>query len=541
MIATRPRLALALFLSLLVTAAGCGERGEHRFQLTLLHTNDVHARVLPFNEYGTTCSQGELAEKRCFGGVARRATMIERIRDEGGHVMLLDGGDQFQGTLFYNRFKGQEVVRIMNHLRYDGMVVGNHEFDDGPEVLARFAAGLDFPLLGANVDTSAEPLLADRLLPYFLANVGGETLAVAGVITEEVPELSRPGPTLHFLAIEPVLDEIVGQLEAQGIDKIIVLSHSGLQRDRRIAAAVSGVDVIIGGHTNTLLSNTAPDAEGPYPVVVTSPRGEPVLIVQDFAWGKYLGRLDVTFDRRGIVTAWSGDPILLDASVPEDPETAALLADMTEEVEAFSDVVLGSSEVDLVGDENTCRFGECNLGNLIVDAMLEAHPDAEIALHNGGGIRASVPQGDITVAQVLEVLPFGNTVSTFSIIGTDLLATLEHGVSEAENPDNDGTGRFLQVAGLRYTWTAEKAPGERILSAEVREDDDAWLPVDPQRVYRVLCSDFTRNGGDGFTILRDRAIAPYDQGRVLSDVVQDYLMAHSPVHPTVGGRIERRP
>jgi 5'-nucleotidase len=420
------------------------------------------------------------------------------------------------------------------------MVVGNHELDDGPEVLARFAAALDFPLLGANVDISAEPSLEGLILPHLLTNIGGETLGVIGVVTEETAELSRPGPTIGFLPIEATLERVASELEAQGVKRLIVLSHAGLARDRRVAAAVPGIDVIVGGHTNTLLSNSAAEADGPYPLVLTGPRGEPVLIVQAHIWGMVLGRLDIAFDAGGVLTSWGGDAILLDDDVPADEETAALVAELAEEIEAFTDVVVGETAVDLQGGEEVCRFAECNLGNLIADALLEAHPESEIALQNGGGIRASVPRGEVSVAQVLEVLPFGNTVSTFSLTGADVLATLEHGVSQAEDADNEGTGRFLQVAGLRYVFTTEAPPGERILQAEVREDDGSYRPIEPERIYHIVSNGFTRTGGDGFVVLHERAIDPYDQGRVVADVVQDHLMEHSPVSPRVEGRIVRR-
>lgn len=536
---------MALLGALAIAALAC--RGapppRARLELTLLHTNDTHARLLEFDRYGSSCNPEARAAGECMGGVARRATMVRRVRAArpAPNVLLLDAGDQFQGTLFYNRFKGREAQAVMRHLGYDAMVVGNHEFDDGPAVLARFVAGVDFPVLGSNVDAAREPALAGRIARSAVLTAGGQSVGVLGFVTEETVLMSQPGPTLRFLPIEETAAAVVAELEARGIDKIIALSHAGFERDQQVARSVAGIDVIVGGHTNTLLSNTAAGAAGPYPVVVEGPRGEPVLIVTDYAWGKFLGRLDVTFDERGVASSWSGDPILLDAQVAEDPETLALLAPMAQELEAFSSQVVGSAAVLLVGEERVCRGEECNLGNLITDAMLEATASQgiEIALHNGGGIRSSLAPGKVTVGQVLEVLPFGNAASTFELAGVDLLAALEHGVSRAENLDNDGTGRFLQVAGLRYAWSGSRPPGERIQRVEVRGQDGAWAALDPARLYRLVTNDFNRTGGDGFSMLRDRALHPYDQGRVLADILQDYLREHSPVDPRVEGRIER--
>jgi 5'-nucleotidase len=539
--------------AVVLAAASCprpagGAKSARPLALTLLHTNDTHARYLEIDRFGGACREG--AEPgSCFGGVARRATMVERIRREAENVLLLDGGDQFQGTLFYSRFKGAVAAATMNALRYDAMVLGNHEFDDGPEVLARFAAAVRFPIVTTNLDASAIPALAEHVEKSAVLEVGGRRVGIVGFVTEEVPQLASPGPDLRFLPIEETIAKEVAALEARGVDVVIALSHAGFLRDRKVAAAVPGIDVIVGGHTNTLLSNTAPDAEGAYPIVVTSPRGEPVLVVTDFAYGKYLGRLDVTFDERGVATSWEGDPILLDVEVVPDPEMTALLEQFAREVRDYAAEPVGAAAVLLDGRESSCRFVECNLGNLIADALLEegrAHGGAQVALQNGGGIRSSITAGPVTIGHVLEVLPFGNTVSTFGLAGADLLAALEHGVSVVEDPDNDGTGRFLQVAGLRFAFTRNAPAGERVRGVEVLEraadgGAEEWRPLDRDRIYRVVTNNFTRNGGDGFDMLRNRAIDPYDQGRVVADVVVERLQADSPVNPPLEGRIREVP
>jgi 5'-nucleotidase len=241
------------------------------------------------------------------------------------------------------------------------------------------------------------------------------------------------------------------------------------------------------------------------------------------------------------VVSWEGDPILLDAQVVPDAATLDLVAPLRAELQTFTGRVVGSAAVRLVGEEKVCRGEECNLGNLIADALLEATAPqgVEIALHNGGGIRSSLAPGEITVGAILEVLPFGNTVSTFGLHGRDLLQTLEHAVSRAENLDNDGTGRFMQVAGLRFAWSASAPVGRRIQKVEVRQPDGSFQPLDPDRVYRVACNNFNRTGGDGFIVLQGKAIDPYDLGAVVADVVQRYIEEHSPVEPRVEGRITR--
>ena len=321
----------------------------------------------------------------------------------------------------------------------------------------------------------------------------------------------------------------------------MLLSHIGYADDQTLAAAIDGIDVIVGGHSHTLLSNTVEGASGPYPTVVDSPSGAPVLIVQAEAYGKYLGNLEVAFDADGVPTAWQGEPILLDASVAEDPDVLARVQALGQPLEELRNTVVGQSAIDLDGSRESCRFGECTMGNLIADAMLWAtqNDGTQVAIENGGGIRASLPAGDVTMGGVLEVLPFGNMAATLGLKGSDLLLALESGVGRAENPDNEGTGRFPQVAGIRFSWDGSKPAGERIVSAEVRNADGSFSAVDPDAVYQVVTNDFLRRGGDEYTVFAEAAINPYDFGSPLDQILADYITAFSPVNPTIEGRITR--
>jgi 5'-nucleotidase/UDP-sugar diphosphatase len=531
----------AALVALLLSVVPVAMAQTDEFTLVVLHTNDVHGRVLEFSGFGGACNEEDAAEGNCFGGVARRATVIDEIRDEGGNVILVDAGDQFQGTLFYNQYKGEEAQRFMNELGYDAMTIGNHEFDDGPGVLGSFIQGANFPVVSANVDVSNEPELAGMVESYTVLEVDGEQIGVVGYTTEDTAILSSPGPNVVFNNIEESVADAVAELEGMGINKIVVLSHAGFGRDKEVAAAVDGVDVIVAGHTNTYLSNTDEDAEGPYPVVADSPSGDPVLIVSDFTWGKHLGRLDVTFDENGVPVAWEGNPITLDASVAEAPEVLAAALALNEPLEELRNQVVGSADVDLDGDRATCRFEECTMGNLIADAILwkTAAEGTQIVFQNGGGIRASIPAGEVSLGDVLEVLPFGNTVATFKLSGADVWSALENGVSRAENPENEGTGRFAQVAGLRYSWNPDLPVGSRVVSVEVMNPDGTYSPIDPSAIYALAANNFTRGGGDDYTMFAENAIDVYDYGPVLADAVAEYISAQSPVAPAVEGRISQ--
>ncbi len=519
--------------------AAMGEKGS--FTLYIMHTNDVHAHFEQINKYGGTCSQDAAAAGKCFGGVARRATEIKKIRAEHPDALLLDAGDEFQGTLFFNQYQGKAAQKFMNMLGYNAMVVGNHEFDSGPKVLAEFIKGAKFPVLGANVDASQDPYLKGLLKPYVILNVNGHKVGIIGVTTEMTSILSSPGDKVKFSDPIETAQKYAKELESKGVNIIILLSHLGYNRDQELAKKVAGIDIIVGGHSHTFLANNNKKAAGPYPTVVESPRKEPVLIVTAKAYGQYLGYLQATFNQDGVATAWEGEPILLDKNIPEDPQVLAVVKELAKPLEKLRHTVIGKAAVDLDGERSHCRFAECTMGDLVTDAILWKMKDQgiQIALQNGGGIRASIPAGDVTVGQVLEVLPFGNTVATFEIKGSDLLAALENGVSKADNPENEGTGRFLQVAGLRYSWDPSQPVGHRIVSAEVRNADGTYSPIDPNATYKVAANNYIRHGGDGYSMFKEHAINPYDYGPLLADVVIDYIKAHSPVSVKLEGRIKK--
>ncbi|MCO5213010.1 MAG: 5'-nucleotidase/apyrase family protein [Caldilinea sp.] len=535
------RLGIIVAILLVFGSLPVSAQDDAGFTLTVLHTNDTHSHIEQFDGFSGSCSEEEAAAGECFGGIARRATMLAELRASATNPILVDAGDQFQGSLYYTQYRGQEAADYMPMLGYQAMAVGNHEFDDGPANLAKFIDAVGLPVLSANIDASADPDLAGKIAASTVLDVDGEQVGIIGLTTDTTPTSSSPGNTVSFGEYVASLEPVIADLEAQGINKIILLSHIGYADDQTLAAAIDGIDVIVGGHSHTLLSNTDEDASGPYPTVVNAPGGNPVLIVQDGAYGKYLGNLEVTFDADGVASSWQGDPILLDASVAEDADVLTMVAKLAQPLEELRSTVVGQSTGILDGSRESCRFGECTMGNIVTDAMLWAtqNDGTQIAIENGGGLRASIEAGDVTMGNVLEVLPFGNTMATFGLKGSDLLLALESGVGRAENPDNEGTGRFPQVAGLRFSWDGSKPAGERIVSAEVRGADGEYSPVDPEAVYQLVTNDFNRRGGDDYAVFNDSAINPYDFGSPLDQALADYITAHSPVDVQLEGRITR--
>ncbi len=505
---------------------------EFTYKLTILHTNDFHSRFEPISKYDSPCSVENNLEGKCFGGSARLETAIKEARTRAGNSILVDGGDQFQGTLFYTYYKGKFAAEMMNRLGYDAMTVGNHEFDDGPRVLREFADNVNFPILMSNADLSSEPELNGIIKKSKIIKVGNARIGLIGLTPQDTDELASPGKNITFSGPAEAVQAEVDRISAYGVNKIVVLSHSGYDVDLEIAKNTTGVDVIVGGHSNTYLSNTSDKAKGPYPTMVGN-----TAVVSAYAYGKFLGELNVTFDHKGIITEASGEPIIMDGNIVEEASVKARVNEMAVPLEEIRQKVVAKANEAIDGERENCRVKECQMGNLIADAMLERVKDQgiSIALQNGGGIRASIDAGDITMGEVLTVLPFQNTLSTFSISGATVIEALENGVSQVE----EVKGRFLQVAGLKYTWDQSIAANEgRVIDVKVMQNG-SWVDIDPNAQYGVVSNNFVRNGGDGFNMLVN-ANDVYDYGPDVAEVVADYLATTNGYTPYLDNRISKK-
>jgi 5'-nucleotidase/UDP-sugar diphosphatase len=488
---------------------------QAEYYLTVLHINDFHSRFESINKYDSNCSAEDEGEGKCFGGIARLKTAIDERRDalEGNNVLLLSAGDEFQGSLFYTTYKSEVVADFMNELGFDASATGNHEFDDGPQELAAFIERAEFPILAGNFDVESEPALAGKMDDYVIIESGGEKIGIIGGLTVDTADISSPGTNVKFEDASEYTAKAVAELEGMGVNKIVLLSHLGFPEDKRVAANVKGIDLIVGGHSNTLLSNTDEKAEDTYPVMVGD-----TAIVSAYAYGKYLGEINLTFDDAGMLTEAKGEPILLDASVTPDEEYLARIEELKAPIAEAMKVVVGNATKEIDGSRDSCRAVECEMGNLVTDAMLAAVPDADIAFTNGGGLRASIDAGEITMGEVLTVLPFQNTLATFEAKGADMIAALENGVSQVE----DGGGRFPQVAGMKFSWDQSKPVGERISDVMVK-DGDTYKPIDPDATYSVVTNNFVRTGGDGYSVFAEKGMNAYDGGTNLEVVVADYI------------------
>ncbi|CAN7310961.1 5'-nucleotidase C-terminal domain-containing protein [Phyllobacterium sp. LjRoot231] len=508
------------------------------YTLNILHINDQHSRIEPINKYDSTCSAEEETKKECFGGIARVKAKIDERRaalsKDGGNVIVLDAGDEFQGSLFYTTYKGDDTAEFMNGIGFDVMAFGNHEFDDTPVTLAKFLDKIKVPVISSNTEAAPDSPIAGKYKPYIIKEIGGQKIGIISALTTDTAEISSPGPTVKFADEVETLKKQVDALKAEGVNKIIALNHDGYLKDKEIAAKVDGIDVIVGGHSHTLLSNTDPEALGPYPTLVKNPSGRDVPIVQAKSYSKYLGELKVTFDDEGNVTKSEGAPILLDSSVTPDPAFVARVKELAKPLEELKARKVGESAGVIEAAREVCRFKECSMGDLVADAMLDRvkGQGVTIAIINGGGLRASIDAGDVTMGEVLTVLPFQNTLATFQLRGSDVVAALENGVSQIDQ----GAGRFPQVAGLKYAFDVSKPVGSRISDVQVMQGE-SWRPIDVEATYGVVSNNYMRAGGDGYKIFSTNAVNAYDYGPGLELVLADYLAKHTPYKPYTDGRI----
>ena len=587
--------AQACVLALALALASCAQRGQP-LRLTVAHVNDTHSALEPVDEALVLHAAGAKQRVRAkLGGMDRLKTALDAVRAEGGNVLFLHAGDAVQGTLYFNLFQGEVEFEFLNALGVDAMCLGNHEFDKGPAQLARMLSRARFPVLASNVDASGEPDLAQHIQPYvvrrFAADTGreqagrehtggepprSEAVAIIGSTTPTTPLIAQGVGRVRFAKAAPVLRKLVRELESQGVNKIILLSHNGYEADLALARAVPGLDVIVGGHSHTLLG----DAEGlralglapsgPYPTRVDGPAGAPVLVVQAWRWGEALGELAVEFDAQGRIAghhaaqrllagqpfSQNGQPV--DPASPlgaalrqallasnqarlydEDPAILAKLAPYAEQVAAFQNAPLGVTlQQDLV------RGAATDPGPLVADALLAMVPGAQISMVGGGGLRKDLPAGPLTLGHVMGVLPFGNTLVAMDITGAQIKAALEDAVEFRLTVRPPATGDLhklvLHTGGLSYVIHPLRPKGSRVGALTLYPPGALPQPLDLAATYRLVTNSFLANGGDGLHSLKTISANRIDTGLLEHDALAQHLIAlgaAGAIKPPAGPRV----
>ncbi|KAF7330058.1 5'-nucleotidase protein-like protein [Mycena kentingensis (nom. inval.)] len=450
--------------------------------ITIFHVNDIHAHLDEITTSGTDCTA---PEKGCYGGYARIKAVVDAGRKEVENSLLLNMGDEFQGTLFFTYYGGEVIADTINQLGFDAMTIGNHEFDRGDAYLGEFLANLTVPIVCANLH-SEDPTVNKTLKPYHV--FPQYKLAVIAVTTDTIPLITNadesttvddPISTIQYWA-----DYVYAH---ENVERIIVMTHIGYEVDLEMAAQTSGVHLIIGGHSHTLLGNMA-GAEGPYPTVVQNLDGDDVYVITDYRYGEYLGYIDVSFDGAGKVAAWSGGPIHLTNTTAQDTALQTQIENWRAPFDAFASEVVGTASVLL---NHNCKTAECNFGDLICDVLLDyrkgAGTGAVGCIMNGGGIRVDIPAGGITRGDVLTAFPFGNAVVEVQLTGQQLWDVFSGAVT-GTNVNGSPVVSWPQISGFAVTYDgASKTLQSLTVAGEA---------VDLGATYTVVTCDFVATGGD---------------------------------------------
>ncbi len=489
---------LFLVLSLLALAV----------KITVFHVNDTHGRAWSFTD-----SAGNV-----IGGFATVASIIDAERKVNPNVLFLHAGDINTGVPESDLLNALPDIFVLNRMKLDAVAVGNHEFDKPRDVLLKQISWAKFPFISANIYKNGEPFFTQ----YIVKNVGGVRVAIVGFTTEHTKILEGPNSEdLEFKNVVEVAKKLIPEIRKQA-DVVIALTHLGVGQGYsdiyttadQLAQNVEGIDLIIDGHSHTNMTT---------PMVVNG-----VPIVQAFEWAKILGKVDMEIENGKVVKIeWSAIPVIQSKVVgkdqagknvyqvvtPEAPYVKTALDYFKKLGGAKLDTVIGTTEILLNGERADVRSKTTNLANLIADSM-KWKTGADVALTNGGGIRASIKPGEIKIRDVLTVLPFGNTLYVLEMKGSDLVKVFEYAASVP-----NGQGAFLQVAGA--TWKAEGGKLTELLIG--------GKPVDPEKIYKVVTNDYMAAGGDGYATLKGQK--GYNTFYVMADVVVEYIQK------VLGGKI----
>ena len=522
-------------------------------RLTILHTSDVHSRLLPYHfepsytdstvlglpKYSPGGASYHDNNQYIYGGIARIGAILEEERAKAGRVLHLDSGDSFQGALVFNEFAGEAEMRLLSEIGLDAAVVANHEFDNGAHNLAhQYGAWGGFDLLAANYDFEDgdypwAPALDEMVLPSRIYDLDGLRVGVIGLANiSSLNSIYDESNSMGIKVIEPeeALRHESGILRSQGAEIVIALSHMGLHEDIHHAKTIEGIDIFIGGHHHIA---TRP------PIVVTNEKtGREVPVVHSGAFAKFVGRVDFVI-RDGVIQSF--DHVLRPVANYADDEGNLQLArkpevvDILEEYEEAIATQYNTSQVIGYAEEKLTRYnnatgGDSMLGNFTAEAM-RFYPgvETEIALTNTLGIRADLPQGDITVDALFNSMPFDNTITTMFLSGREVQELLDYVSSRSTER---GCSSQAQVAGIEFVMVCDPDDPH---AADVRING---IELDPDGTYELATNNYIAHGGSGFEVL-ERNTTQVDTGVSIRDVVMSAIIKyHTLPQPTAGVCVE---
>ncbi len=532
------------------------------FAMNILHINDHHSHLQSDSADINVGGDSTRVELGGFSRVIAKMDELEGGYADGTNVARVHAGDAITGTIFFSLFDGEADAAMMNQACFDVFALGNHEFDSGDEGLKTFLDFLDddtddctTEVLAANVVPQVGTPLApnsptDYIEPFHVMDFPDGQVGFIGIdIANKTQNSSSPLDTTQFLDEVETTQRYVDELTAAGVDKIVLVSHYQYDNDLELASMVSGVDVIVGGDSHTLLGDfedVGLTSGGAYPTPTTDKNGVPVCVVQAWQYSAVVGELMIEWDQYGHVASCGGTPHLLlgdsfmrrpadggdrvdlegddlaavladiEANpslsvVMPDADAEAVLEDYSEEADALAAVAIGEASENLclerIPNQGRSTIDGCQeltattggmIQQLVADAFRDRSFEADIALQNAGGVRIDILAGEISIADAYELLPFANTLVNLEMTGQQIDDSLEEGIQNAVREDGS-TGAYPYASGLRFDVDLTQEQGERVTNIEYQaKDSTEWVPLDPAASYTVVTNDFMASGGDGY-------------------------------------------
>lgn len=488
-------------MGLVLTLSACSvlKPKDGEYELTLVHVNDVHGRAKESKNDGV--------------GLARVTTIAKALDQDknNGKVLLIDAGDTMHGTTFATLTKGESMVETLNAAGFDFATLGNHDFNYGQERLEELLSMQNYKTLAANVidKNTGKPLAGT----YEVKKIDGVKVGFFGLATPETYYKTNPKNVENITIADPITTakSVVAQMKKDRVKFIVAITHLGDDESTAknlqsvgLAEAVPEINLIIDGHSHTELKEKQ---------MVNG-----VAIVQTGEYSKNVGvvkiDLDKLKDRDASIdyTLYTKNIILNgDNPVVEDARVKAKIDEIYRKQEMITSVKVGESPILLQGNRDFVRTGETNLSQLITDSMLWK-TGADVALTNGGGIRASINPGEVTVGDIVSVLPFGNYVITKEVKGSDLQKAVENGLRAYP----ESLGAMIQVAGMSVKFNVKNPAYRKVLEIKVGEEK-----LDPNKIYVVATNDFMAAGGDGYKSLANGKEIGHYPG--LDEVLIEYI------------------
>lgn len=455
----------------------------------------------------------------------------------------------------YNKFVIQSLAFFL--ITHDGVIkyfyidmfqsLGNNELEYGSKELSPFLNNIDTNILASNVILKNDEN-NEKIQKSIILDIKGVKVGIVGYLTPDYNILDSSGNIEYIDEVIALTDE-VSKLRELDVNIIIALGHSRPEKNIEIAREVDDIDLVICGHKNNFFWNgTSTDYNIQDTLIVTQSNGKEVPVIYSYAYDKYLGNLIMSFDNNGQLIKFNSNPITLDSSIVEDLEFYSIAEKYLKELSQTSEEVVGNTSVVLDGEH--CKTEECNLGNLITDAIMyynainfeteEPWTDAPIAIIHGGAIAASISPSNrpasVTRGDLLSALPLASNIVAVTVNGTTLSQVLEHSVADydSQNP----SGRFLQYSGIRVVYDIAREPGSRVVSAVAR-CGTCYVPefynIDNWRTYRLLMPAALADGEYGYTMFNNHPRENHNHDEVTCTA--DYINRRSPVYPEVAGRV----